>query len=125
MRIRRCLLCAYRILLQLYRPAFRERFAPEMLELAETAELTEWPLIFGDTSVAIVRGWLEPPSRSTVVPAGPDAYLALGQSALTPSRLVQGFVLSGAIILGLYYGGSLDYVDLPKCHAIAAENISR
>jgi|GEM_PF-3921100 hypothetical protein len=57
---------------------------------------------FGDTSVAVVRCWLEPATtRSTVVPAGQDAYLALGESALTASRLFQGLILSSAIILGL------------------------
>ena len=55
MSARLCLLWAYRCLLQLYPPAFRKRFAVEMLELAEAAEPREWPLIFGDTSVAIVR----------------------------------------------------------------------
>lgn len=126
MRIRRCLLFTYRFLLQLYPCAFRERFAPEMLELAEAAEASEWPLIIGDTSVAIVRCWLEPaPSSSTVVPAGRDTYLALGESVLSASRLLQGFVLSIAIILGLCYVSSLGYLELPKCHAIAAENVSR
>jgi hypothetical protein len=126
MSIRSCLLFTYRFLLQLYPYSFREQFAPEMLQLAEAAEPAEWPLIFGDTSVAIVRCWLEPAAnRSTALPVGPDAYLALGQSTLTPSRLFQGFVLSSVVILGLYYGGSLDYVDLPKCHALAAENVSR
>jgi hypothetical protein len=52
MSTRLCLLWAYRCLLQLYPPAFRKRFAVEMLELAEAAEPREWPLIFGDTSVA-------------------------------------------------------------------------
>lgn len=125
MTIRRCLLGTYRVLLQLYPPAFRRRFAPEMLELAEAAEPAEWPLIFGDTSVAIVRCWLGPDATATVVPAGQDAYLALGESALAPARLLQGFVLSLAVILCICYVGSLGYLDLPKCHAIAAENVSR
>jgi hypothetical protein len=124
--MRLCLLWAYRFLLQLYPPAFRERFAPEMLELVEAAEPAEWPLIFGDTSVAIVRCWLGPAATSsTVVPAGQDAYLALGGSALTALRLLQGLVLSTAIIVGLCYAGSLGYLELPKCHSIAAENVLR
>jgi hypothetical protein len=124
--MRLCLLWAYRFLLRLYPPAFRRRFAPEMLELVEAAEPGEWPLIFGDTSVAIVRCWLGPAANSsTVVPAGQDAYLALGGSALTASRLLQGLVLSTAIIVGLCYVGSLGYLELPKCHSIAAENVLR
>src|SRR5271169_3859946 len=107
MSTRLCLLWAYRCLLQLYPPAFRKRFAVEMLELAEAAERREWPLIFGDTSVAIVRCWLQPAGTSStvVVPAGQDAYLALGGSGLTASRLLQGLVLSTAIIVGLCYAG--------------------
>ena len=126
MRVRPGLLWAYRLLLRLYPPTFRKRFAPEMLELAEAAEPEEWPLIFGDTSVAIVRCWLEPAAtRSAALPAGQDAYLALGESALTASRLLQGLVLSTAMLVGLCYFGSLGYLELPKCHAVAAENVSR
>jgi hypothetical protein len=113
-------------LLQLYPPAFRKRFALEMLEFAEAAEPGEWPLIFGDTSLAIVRCWLQPArTSSTVVPAGQDAYLALGQSGLTASRLLQGLILSTAILVGLCYVGSLGYSELPQCHSIATENVSR
>jgi hypothetical protein len=123
---RLALLWAYRCLLRLYPPAFRERFATEMLELAGEAEVAEWPLILGDTSVAIIRGWLAPvASSSAVLPAGQDAYLALGASALSPSRLFQGFVLATAIVVALCYCGSLGYLELPKCHSIAAENVSR
>jgi hypothetical protein len=124
--MRRCLLYSYRLLLLLYPYAFRQRFAPEMLELAEAAEPGEWPLIFSDTSLAIVRCWLKPPTTSsTLAPAAQDAYLALGESALTPLRFLLGFVLSTAIIAGLCYAGSLGYLQLPKCHSIAAENVLR
>jgi hypothetical protein len=124
MNVRQSLLFTYRLLLQLYPCGFRERFAPEMLHLAEEAETAEWPLIFCDTSLAIVRSWLEPPaSNSTLASAGKDAYLALGEHGLKFSRLIQGLVLSSAIILGITYIGSLGYLDLPKCHAAAAENI--
>jgi hypothetical protein len=117
---------AYRCLLRLYPPAFKKRFATEMLELAEAAEPGEWPLIFGDTSLAIVRCWLEPAARrSAAVPAGPDAYLALGESSLSAARLFQGLVLSTAILVALCYFGSLGYLELPKCHAVAAENVLR
>jgi hypothetical protein len=126
MSMRLGLLWAYGVLLQLYPPAFRKRFATEMLELAEAAEPAEWLLIFGDTGVAIVRCWLEPAtSRSAAVPVGQDAYLALGDSGLGVSRLFQGLVLSTAIIVGVCYVGSLGYLDLPRCHRVAAENISR
>jgi hypothetical protein len=125
MSTRLCLLRAYRCLLQLYPPAFRKRFAVEMLDLAAAAEPREWPLIFGDTSMAIVRCWLQPAGTSSrMMPAGQDAYLALGESGLTASRLLQGLVLSTAIIVGLCYAGSLGYLG-PKCHSIVAENVSR
>jgi hypothetical protein len=74
----RCLLGVYRVLLQCYPPAFRRRFAEEMLELAEAAELGEWPLIFGDTSLRIVRCWLEG-GRVTSAVAEPNAYISLGR----------------------------------------------
>jgi hypothetical protein len=102
MSTRRCLLCIYRLLLRLYPAEFRKRFAAEMLELAEAAEPNEWPLIFGDTSVAIVRCWLVG-GPSTVAAAEPDAYLALGESSVRGWGLLQGLVLSIAIIGGLWY----------------------
>jgi hypothetical protein len=102
MSTRRCLLCIYRILLWLYPATFRKRFAAEMLEFAEAAEPKEWPLIFGDTSVAIVRSWLAG-SPSTVAAVEPDAYLSLGGSSIRGWGLLQGLVLSIAIIGGLWY----------------------
>jgi hypothetical protein len=102
MNIHRYLLYAYQFLLRFYPPPFRKRFAPEMLELAEAAEPAEWPLIFGDTSVAILRCWLQG-SPSTAVLAEPNAYLSLGESPVGGSALLHGFVLSIAIIAGLCY----------------------
>jgi hypothetical protein len=114
MSMRRCLLFFYRILLTTYPPAFRMRFAAEMLELASSAELSEWPLIFGDTSLAIVRCWLEPaPTDAAVEPDAAHGYLALGKSALPALRLLQGLVLSIVIGLGLCYFGSLGYRPRP------------
>ncbi len=53
-----------------------------------------------------------------------DAYLALGESALTAARLFQGLVLSMVIILGPCYIDWLAYLQPPKCQPIAAENVS-
>src|SRR5215469_13475258 len=58
MNTRQYLLSTYRLMLQLYPPTFRRRFASQMLEVAEAAEPAEWPLVFGDTSVAFVRCWI-------------------------------------------------------------------
>ena len=102
MRIQRWVLCIYGLLLWMYPSAFRKRFAREMLELAGAAELREWPLIFGDTSVAIVRCWFEG-SPSTARLTEPNAYMPLGGSSLR--NLGLGFVLSTAIIAGLAYMG--------------------
>jgi len=96
------LLFAYRILLQCYPPAFRQRFAPEMLEIAQLAEPMEWPLIFGDTTLAIVRCWLEG-SQSTAATADPNAYVPVGASPVSTFGLLRGFVLSVAIVVGLCY----------------------
>jgi hypothetical protein len=125
MNIQGCLLFSYRFLLYLYPNPFRERFATEMMQLAAEAEPAEWPLILGDTSLAIVRIWLEPPSASSIIsPTHQDAYVAVGGSALSASRLFLGLALSLSIILGLCYAGSLGTVEMPKCHVVAAENIS-
>jgi hypothetical protein len=116
MNMRRCLLFAYRILLATYPPVFRRRFAAEMLELAASAELSEWPLIFRDTGLAIVRCWLETsPRDAAVAPDAAHGYLfsSLGKSALPASRLLQGLVLSTVIILSLFYFGSLGYRPSP------------
>jgi hypothetical protein len=123
----RCLLLIiYRFLLYLYPSAFRHRFAAEMMQLASEAEPAEWPLIFGDTSAAIVRRWFEPSSASaSAASAAPDAYLPIGGSALTALRLFQGLALALVILLGLSYIGSLGYVGLSKCHSAAVETMSQ
>ena len=109
MRIQRCVLCTYGLLLRMYPSAFRKRFASEMLELVGAAELKEWPLIFVDTSVAIVRCWFEG-SPSTAALTEPNAYTPLGGSSLR--NLGLGFVLSTAIMAGLAYMG---YRSSPTC----------
>lgn len=113
MNTRQYLLGTYRLMLQLYPPTFRRRFASEMLEVAEAAEPTEWPLIFGDTSVAIVRCWIEG-SPSTAALAEPNAYLPVGASSLPAFGFLQGLILSTVIILGLLYTG---YRWPPPCPA--------
>src|SRR2546430_1936170 len=102
MKVQQPLLYGYRLLLRCYPSAFRKRFAPEMLELAEAADLAEWPLIVGDTGVAILRCWLEG-SPSTVALADPNAYLSLGESPIKGSALIHGFVLTIAVLAGLCY----------------------
>lgn len=102
MNLHRSWLRAYRLLLQLYPPAFKKRFASEMLEVAAADESPEWPLIFADTGVAIVRCWIEG-THSTAVLAEPNGYLSLGGSPVRPLGLLQGFILSTAIITGVCY----------------------
>ena len=124
MKTQRSFLLGYRLLLQLYPAAFRRRFASEMLELAEAAKPTEWPLIFGDTSVAIVRSWLEG-TRSAAVLAEPNAYLSLGGAPVSGLGLLQGLVLSVAIIVGVCY---VNYRWAPSrsyCPGTSSENVRR
>ena len=111
MNTQQVVLGAYRLLLQFYPPAFRKRFAPEMLELAEAAGPAEWPLIFGDTSVAIVRCWVEG-SPSTAALTEPNEYFALGGSPVRSLGL--GFVLSTVILGSLAYVG---YRWPPPCQS--------
>jgi hypothetical protein len=110
MNTRNCLLFAYRILLVLYPPAFRKRFAPEMLELAAAAEISEWPLIFGDTSVGIVRCWLEG-THSTAL-AETNAYMPLRGSPIRASVFIPGLILSIMIVAGWSY---VNYQWPPPC----------
>jgi hypothetical protein len=132
MKMKGSLLSAYGLLLRLYPPDFRERFADEMLDLAAEADPAEWPLIFGDTMIAILRSWLHAiVAGLTPVPAGPDAYLALGESRLTPATLLQGFALTVVLILGLYYVTTLRYSELPDswdssdCSAVSTVHTPR
>jgi hypothetical protein len=102
MKSRQGFMFAYRLLLRLYPSSFRARFAPEMLELAQAADRAEWPLIFGDTTIAIVRCWFEG-TRSAALVAESNAYLSLGESSVKPSRILQGMVLFLAIAAGAVY----------------------
>jgi hypothetical protein len=111
MNIRNCFLYAYRILLVFYPSSFRSRFAPEMLELAAAAELTEWPLIFGDTSVSIVRCWLGG-THSTAAQTEPNAYVPLRESSMSAFVLIPGLALSILIIAGFSY---VNYKWPPPC----------
>jgi hypothetical protein len=111
MNIRKCFLYAYRILLVFYPPSFRRRFATEMLELAAAADITEWPLIFGDTSVAIVRCWVQG-SPSTAALPEPNAYVPLKESPISAFVLLPGLVLSIVIIAGFSY---VNYKWPPPC----------
>src|SRR5208282_2713844 len=114
MNFQRFWLSAYRLLLLLYPSAFRKRFALEMLEIAESAEVAEWPLILGDTSVAILRCWFEG-SPSTAALAEPNAYLALGESPVRRWGFLQGFVLTLAILVGLcYFSDWTAYRECPE-----------
>jgi hypothetical protein len=129
MRTRRVFLAGYRHLLQLYPREFRVRFASEMMECAEAAETADWPLILGDTSLAIVRSWMESAfiGGSSAIPAG-SAYLELGESGLSASRLLQGFALSVALALCLCYVSSFRVWRLPPsdepCHPIASSTMT-
>ncbi|GEM_PF-6428130 len=101
MNAQRFLIFAYRLLLQLYPAAFRRRFAAEMLEIAEAASLAEWPLILGDTSLAIGRCWMEG-TRSETLPDA-NAYVPIGESPVSTFGLLRGFLLSIGLVLALSY----------------------
>lgn len=102
MTLQRGFLFAYRLLLEFYPPAFKRRFGAEMLELAEACEPNEWPLMFGDTSVAIVRCWIEG-THSTAALTEPNAYVSVGESSVSAFGLLQGLVLTIAILAGIAY----------------------
>jgi hypothetical protein len=110
-RVRLSFLFAYRTLLYLYPSSFKKRFASEMLQLAEAAEPAEWPLIFGDTSVAVVRCWIQG-TRSTPALAEANAYVPLGASRISASVFLPGLVLSILLIAGFAY---VNYRWPPPC----------
>jgi hypothetical protein len=112
MSMRRLWLRIYDGLLLLYPWRFRRRFAAEMMECAQAAEISEWPLIFADTSVGIVRCWFEG-SHSRPVVAESNAYLALGESPVRSLGFIPGFVLSIAILVGWCYVSH--WTACPKC----------
>lgn len=111
MNIRNCLLYAYRILLEFYPASFRRRFAPEMLELAAAAEISEWPLIFGDTGVGIVRCWIEG-THSTATFTETNAYMPVGDSPIRATVFIPGLILSIVIVAGWSYA---NYQWPPPC----------
>jgi hypothetical protein len=100
--VRRCCLFAYRLLLQLYPPTFRHRFGAEMIELAEACGPNEWPLIFGDTSIAIVRCWIEG-THSAAVVTEPNAYVPIGESPVKVFGVLRGVVLTVVILASMAY----------------------
>ena len=124
MKTQRSFLLGYRLLLQFYPGAFRRRFASEMLELAEAAKPTEWPLIVGDTSVAIIRWWFDG-TRSAAVITEPNAYVSVGGFPVSGLGLLQGLILSIAIVVGVCY---VNYRWAPSrsyCPRISSESVRR
>jgi hypothetical protein len=129
MTVQGLVLSAYRCLLWLYPSAFRKRFGTEMLQLAEAMEPTDWPLIFKDTCLGILRAWVQVAAAdATLLSAEPVSYLGLGESRLTGLRLVQGFVLSVAILVGAWCVDSVPslwrFPEYPDCNDIPAKNAS-
>ena len=124
----RPLLFAYGYLLRLYPAGFRRRFAEEMLETAKAAELSEWPLIIGDTSVTIVRSWLQP---STCLVTVPDAYVCVGESPIRPFKLFQGLAVATVLVLCACYLSTVTVWHLPSypddavCGKMAAKTAKR
>lgn len=121
--MKRCLFFTYRVLLQLYPPAFRQRFAAEMLEIAGAVEPGDWPMMFSDTGVAIVRCWIEG-THSTAVLTQPNAYVPIGESRINPVRLLSGLVLAIGILAGLCYVNDR-WPPPPICRPVGEHHASR
>lgn len=102
MNLQRCMLAAYAALLRFYPAPFREHFGQEMLQVAEESGSSDWPFIFGDTAVGVVRCWIEG-TRSKASVEQPNAYVAVGGSGVNAFRLVPGVVLSVLIVAGVFY----------------------
>jgi len=116
MKTHHTLLFAYRQLLRLYPPGFKERFTEEMLDVAESADISEWPLIFGDTSLTIVRTWLQPEKRRLPLTAiAPVNYLSLAEPALKPMKLVGGLGMAALLVVIASYISTRTVWNLPAC----------
>ncbi len=109
MNIRDWRLRAYTLLLRLYPRQFSRRFAPEMLQIAEAAEASEWPLMFWDTGVAIVRCWIEGSYSTT---AEPDSYMPVGEFQLNVPGLLRGVALAFLLTTAVGY---VSYRWPPPC----------
>ena len=102
MNFRPSFLFAYRLLLKFYPPSFKQRFGSEMFEVAEACEPTDWALIFGDTTVGVVRSWFEGIHSASAL-AEPNAYIPVGGSSVKAFGFLQGLVLTVGIIAGIAY----------------------
>jgi hypothetical protein len=132
MNIRRTLLFAYRQVLRFYPAEFRDRFSEEMMEIAGAAELAEWPLIFGDTSVTIMCSWMRQSAlRPVAVGAAAGQYLSLGKSPVNPAKLLQGLGIATIVVLLAcclsritvwHFPTDCDYA---QCRAASAEVVRR
>ena len=114
MKTHPALLFAYRQLLRLYPPGFKERFSEEMLNIAESADRSEWPLIFGDTGLTIVCTWLQPEKRRLPLAAtAPAYYVSLAQPMLKPMKLVGGLGMAALLVLIASYISTRTVWNLP------------
>jgi hypothetical protein len=115
MKTRSSFLFAYRQLLRLYPPGFRQRFAEEMFETAKAAQSSDWPLIIGDTGITIVRSWLLPDRiRSSNLAAVHGQYLSIGETPVRPLKLFQGLSVATILVLGACYISTLTVWHLPS-----------
>lgn len=114
MRTRSSFLFTYRQLLRLYPASFRQRFAEEMIEVAELAEASDWPLILGDAGVSIVRSWLEPSAiRTRPLATIHGQYVSLGESPVNTTRMLQGLGVATALVLLACYISTVTVWNLP------------
>lgn len=113
MNLRLILLFTYREMLRLYPANFKEHFADEMVEIATAARLKEWPLIFCDTGIGVVRSWLFADSSES---NGQGVLLQLPTSAVRPFQLIEGFVLAIMLVLAASCLSTQTVWNLPSCH---------
>src|SRR5215470_1927554 len=118
MRFRSFLLRCYRALLQLYPENFKTQFAAEMLEIAEAARIDEWRLIVTDTSIGILRSWMQWFTDDATQAMDRNGYFRVEVGRLPLFRLLQGFLVSGVIIVGYVCWSPLFWhpVYVLRCH---------
>lgn len=96
----RCARGLYRLLLLLHPPAFRERFAGEMLWIFDQSVTDSGTLrVMGDGCVSLVTQWM---ATDTVPQANTGSFRIMPTSSLSAVRITQATAIALVLTLGFF-----------------------
>jgi hypothetical protein len=96
----RCARGLYRLLLFLHPPAFRERFAGEMLWIFDQSVMDGDTLrVMGDGCVSLVTQWM---ATDTVPQANPGSFRSVPTGSLSAMRVTQATAVALLLTLGFF-----------------------